>query len=341
VTTVAMRNPAAPFAADAAFALRMATLTERVGPAVERDVAAVLTGHLADPLDASTVPAATAREIVGRHGLGSIIELALLSLPLARQLANPPISGYRVAAVGIESDSGDLVLGGNLEFPGTELWTTIHAEGFVSLRARRRGRTLATLAVSEAHPCAHCRQTLAESAAANGLEIVDPLGHRLSLLDLYPWPFQPSALGMDGDAPALASWPDLRFGSAPAGAVSQPADVAALLLACGARAHAPYSASPSAAVLRLRDGRLLGAGSVESVSFNPSVSALQAALVELAAARVQTTDIAAAWLAATRAGAVDPEAGFRALLRAVAPAASAHVARWQAGTQATTGDGRG
>lgn len=319
-------EPAAAFQADAAFAARMAELSARVGAAVEADVAAIVAEPGADPLRGSTVPHASALELIARHGLASAVELALLALPVAGAMARPPISGYRVAAIGIEGESGDLVLGANLEFPGSDLTSTIHAEGFVALRVRRRGRTLDTLAVRTARPCAHCRQTLAESAAAGGLTLVDTLGHTVTLDDLYPWPFQPNALGVEGDAPSRITWPDLALDAAVG-----PPDVATALLDAGTHAHAPYSGVPSAVVLRAGDGRLVAAGCVESVAFNPSVSALQAALVELVAARIDLSEISEGWLACTDGGAVDPEPGFRALLHAVAPDAAPHVARWTIG----------
>ena len=313
-----------PFPADADIAARMAELEAGVGPAVEAAVVAIMERLAGDARGGSTVPAADAAELVARHGLRSTVELALLALPVAGSIARPPISGYRVPAVGIEAESGDLVLGGNLEFPGSELTTTVHAEGFVALRIRRRGRTLATLAVREARPCAHCRQTLAEAAAADGLLIVDPLGHRLALADLYPWPFVPRALGVDGDVPGRIAVPGLAFVAA-----APPAGVAEALLEQGARARAPYSGAPSAVVLRTRGGRLFAAGCIESVAFNPSISALQAALVEVVAAGGEPADVSEGWLAALADGPVDPEPGFRALLRAVAPDAGANVARWR------------
>ena len=272
-----------------------------------------------------TIPAAEAAALLSRHGLASTTALALEALPLAGAMARPSISGFRVAAVGIEAETGDLVLGGNVEFPGSDLTTTIHAEGFVSVRARNRGHTLATLAVRTAHPCAHCRQTLSESAAADGLTLVDLEGGRLTLADLYPWPFRPAALGMDGDRPGRDGWPDLAFvPPAPPPAVTR------MLLEAGGRAHAPYSGAPSAVALRTADGRMHAAGCIESVAFNPSFSALQAALVEVIAAAGDPGSVVEGWLVMTEGGPVDPEPGFRALLRAVAPEASAHVARWRA-----------
>lgn len=322
----------APFPPDAAAARRMAELANRVGPAVEAEVAAIVARPPADPLAGSTVPASAVAELVARHGMDSPIELALLALPVAGTFARPLISGYRVAAIGIEAETGDLVLGGNLEFPGSDLATTVHAEGFVALRVRRRGRTLQTLAVPEAHPCAHCRQTLAESAAADGLRIVDPLGHALTLADLYPWPFVPAALGIEGDTPARVTWPNLAFVPA-----APPAHAAAALLEAGAHAHAPYSGAPSAVALLLHDGRWLSAGCVESVAFNPTITALQAALVEVAAARSEPAAIAEAWIACVEDAVVDPEPGFHALMAAVAPNGRTHVARWHVAHRATGG----
>jgi cytidine deaminase len=324
VTEAAIRPAEAPFPADRAFAFRMTALTATVGSAVEADIRALLSGSPADPLDASVVRAVAAASLIARHDLESVDELALLTLPVAAEVARPAISRYRVAAVGVEAETGDLLLGGNLEFPGTELGTTIHAEGFVALRARRRGRRLVTLAVREAHPCAHCRQTLTEAAGADSLRIIDPLGHAPGLADLYPWAFTPAALGVDADSPSRTSWPNLTFaGEEP------PAAIAPQLLDLGRHAHAPYSGAPSAVVLTMRPTGEVGAGCLESVAFNPSIGALQAALVELAAARIEPTAIADAWLAKVDGGAVDPEPGFRALLHAVAPGARANVVHWR------------
>ena len=130
------------------------------GATLEADLRTIVERRPSDPADGSVIFAAEAAELIAGHELASVEALALAALPLADELARPPISGFRVPAVGIEAGSGDLVLGGNLEFPGTELGTTVHAEGFVALRARRRGRSLATLVVREARPCAHCRPAL-------------------------------------------------------------------------------------------------------------------------------------------------------------------------------------
>ncbi|HJP90264.1 MAG TPA: hypothetical protein VJ850_14610 [Candidatus Limnocylindrales bacterium] len=290
---------------------------------IEAAIAEIAFRMVDDPIDGATIPAADAARLAAQAGAASTSDLALLALPVARQLSNPQISSYRVAAVGIEAETGDLLLGGNLEFPGTELATTVHAEGFVALRARRRGHTIATLALPSAHPCAHCRQVLSESAAADGLLLIDTEGNRLRLDDLYPWPFRPSALGMDGDVAGRVAWSSLHVvGDVPADA---PVD---LLLDAGSRAHAPYSGAPSAAVLLACDGRVVSAWAMESVAFNPSISALQAALVELVAAGIAPSDIREGWLGCAAGGRIDPEPGFRLLLGAVAPEARVGAVRW-------------
>lgn len=294
--------------------------------ALERDLAAIASQPRRH-LDAGCVPAEAAAGLVERHGLGSTTELALLALPVARAMARAPISNYLVGVVGIEAETGDLVLGANLEFPGADLGATVHAEGFAVLRARRRGHVLATLALRVAAPCAHCRQTLAESATADSLLLVDLEGATRTLADLYPSTFGPVSLGMQGDDPARAPWPDLVLTD---DAVAS--DIADALLEAGRHAHAPYSGAPSAAAVRTRDGRVFSAGCRESVAFNPSIGALQGALVELAAAGVDAGDIAGGWLGCTAGGSIDPEPGFRSLLRAVAPDAVPSVVRWQVGS---------
>jgi cytidine deaminase len=281
-------------------------------PAIEAELEALLAARRADPITATTIASADVERMLEQHGLDAARALALLALPVAARLARPPISNYRVGVVGID-DGGDLVLGANLEFPGSDLGSTIHAEGFATLRARSRGRTLQVLALSEARPCAHCRQTLAESVGAGDLELIDPAGNRRRLDDLYPWPFTPAALGIAPDDPRRPAWPGLEIvpGDVPAAAREA-------LVDAGRRAHAPYSRCPSAVVIRMRDGRLLRAGCVESVSFNPTITAMQAALVELVAVGGTGDDVEGAWLGVAR-GTVDPVPAARALLAAIAP----------------------
>jgi cytidine deaminase len=267
------------------------------------------------------VGASDVEGLVREFGLASARELALLALPAAGTLAQPPISGFRVGAVGLTT-SGELLPGGNLEFPGASIHDTVHAEGFVTLGARARGLSLDALAIGEARPCAHCRQVLAEMGWADRLRLIDPFGADVGLWDVYPAAFVPGDLGM---AAAGVAGADAGSPARPAGVAD---DAAAALAAAARRAHAPYSGEPAAVAVRTRDGRVFGGAVLESVAFNPTIGPVQDVLVALAAADVPFADVREGWLAVVRDGRVGHEASARALLAAVAPGASLQVTYW-------------
>jgi cytidine deaminase len=265
------------------------------------------------------------REIVDeiRAGYGlSVEELLLLARPVAEGYARPPISDFHVGCVGLEAETGNLIFGGNLEFVGAHIGNTVHGEGFVFARAFSRGTSVATICIGEAHPCAHCRQFLSEFAATKDLLLIDPLGHRLKMADLYPWPFDPDYLGETGIVAG-----DVRHaGLALATSDLAPA-VAAKLTELGRRAYTPYGKSPAAILLTMRDGTLIGGAAIESVSFNPTMSPLQAAMIDAFAHGYGAADIASAAIA-TGAGPVDYARHARDLLGAVAPGANLREVAW-------------
>lgn len=263
------------------------------------------------------VPAAEVVRLCTAFGLHGPEDLMLHLLPVARAMARPPISSYHVGAVGLTA-AGDLILGCNLEWPGGHLGLTVHGEGFVMTRAMHLDATVTALALSEAHPCAHCRQYIAEFAASRGMVLIDLLGHRLTLADLYPWPFDPGYLGQTGAVPRAVTWPGLRFAS----------NGPAALLATGQRAWAPYSACPGALLLDLADGAQFTGGSVESVAFNPTIQPVQAALIEVIAAGRDPQEITAAALGTVTGGAVDYTRSTAELLALVAPDARLTVHGW-------------
>jgi cytidine deaminase len=314
-----------PFRADPLVAQRIAELASRIGAELSAEVAALAAANGAD-LVANTggvLLAGQAAGLVERFGLGGIEELMLLSLAAAQRLAQPPISSFFVGAVGLERETGNLVLGGNLEFPGTQLGTTVHGEGFVLTRAAARGTSIATLALGEAHPCAHCRQYLSEFAPTRDMVLIDPLGHRLGMAELYPWPFDPSDLGEVGFVPGAVGRPELELGDN----TLEPA-LAAALRDAGRRAHAPYSKCPGAVLLVLTDGGVVSGFSVESVAFNPTMGPLQAALIHLAAHGRGREVIAAAVLGTSVGGAVDYSRSTGELLDSVAPGVALTIVGW-------------
>jgi cytidine deaminase len=318
-------------APEPALAARRSRLVARLGKAWAAALAEARRAGGADPLHpAAVIPAPVVADLVAALRLDDPEDALLLALDGAAALADPPISGYRVGAVGLASASGDLVLGGNLEVPGAAIWHTVHAEGFVTLLARARGEPLATIALRQARPCAHCRQLLAEIDGAlgapgdeGGLRLIDLDGLAIGLHEVYPMAFAPGDLGMPGCRPGREAWPDLGLVDA-----ALPADAVEALLRAGRQAHAPYSRSPAAVVLRLADGGLVAGSGLESVAFNPSVGPLQDALVGVVGAGHRPGDVAAAWLAVHREAAVGHEAACRDALAAIAPGAPLHVTYW-------------
>ena len=319
-----------PFAADPAVATRRAALVARTGVAFADHLEPALAAVGRDPVHPrAIVPAEVVRRLVRDLDLTSVEEVMLLALATARELASPPVSDYHVGAVGLAERSGDLLLGGNLELPGASIWHTVHGEGSVTLLARARGERIATLALTQARPCAHCRQVLTEIDGAHGdegrppLRLIDPAGHVLTLPDLYPWPFAPDDLGVRGCVPGVDAWPGLALRDP-----GIPPRVAAALVAAGRRAHAPYSGAPSAVVLRLHGEALLAGSVLENVAFNPTIGPLQDALV---IARASGTDLAAvdaAWLAEPAGAPVSHAASTRDALATLVPEVAMHVTYW-------------
>ena len=311
-----------PFTADPGVALFFATFPPERKAEIQAEAARHILRDAASAADnmGGVLRADIAARIVAAHDLGTIRTLMILLLGEAQKFARPPISNFFVGAVGLEAGTGHLVLGGNVEFPGTHLGLTLHGEGFVFTRAFSRGSSIEAIAIGEAHPCAHCRQYLSEFASSPALELIDPLGHTLTLAQLFPWPFDPAYLGESGAVPGKLLWPELTLDGDVAHAEA--------LLAAGRKAHSPYSRCPGAVVLEMKDGTLLTGASIESVAFNPTIQPLQAALVDLLAHGFTYDDLRSVSLGTVLGGAVDYSATTRELLEKVAPDARLNIAGW-------------
>lgn len=309
-----------PFAADPAVPARLSRTGVEARAAIAAEALAAAARHpQAVPANmGGVVPADVVAALVTGFDLDGPRDLMRLLVDPARDLARPPISNFFVGAVGLERETGHLILGGNVEFPGTHLGLTVHGEGFVATRAFSRGTTLAAIAIGEAHPCAHCRQYLSEFNANRELDLIDPIGHTLTLAQLYPWPFDPGYLGERGAEPGVTRFPDLT------------ADAPEDLVAAGRRAHAPYSRCPGAVALHMMDGQTITGASIESVAFNPTMQPMMAAVINLIAHGYAYDDIRAVTLGTVRGGAVDYEATTRELAGRLAPQAWITVVDWRA-----------
>ena len=313
-----------PFSADAAIRARVAALESVAGPAIRATVAEYFSSNRGDPdsNDGGVLPASEVEALCRVHG-ADVETLMLVLLKFAESFARPPISNFTVGAIGMEAGTGNLVFGGNLEFTVAHHGNPVHGEGFVLTRAFSRGTSIDAIAIGEAHPCAHCRQYLSEFAATSNLTLIDPLGHRLTMAQIYPWPFDPNYLGESGIVAGAVPYPDLRLGHhalAP--------DIARRLEATGRRSYSPYGKSPAAIVLSLADGRQIAGAVIESVAFNPTMSPLQAAMIDLFAHGYAITDIASAAIATRRGAAVDYVTHAVGLLNAIAPDLQIDCLEW-------------
>ncbi|KAJ1483392.1 cytidine and deoxycytidylate deaminase zinc-binding region-domain-containing protein [Baffinella frigidus] len=267
-----------------------------------------------------------AAAVAGGDGAGEATPEAavlLALLPRAEAAARPDISGFRVGAAG-RGASGKVYLGCNIETAGVDLSHVIHAEAFVVASALAAGETHLTGLAVTSPPCGQCRQLLKELHRSENLEIlVAKSGAKsISLEELLPHGFGPkdmdqsSALGVPVDN-------TLSF------LEGQHADdhLAALALESANRAYAPYSCCPSGVALLLASGEVAVGSYSESCAFNPSISPMQAGLVSVVSAGGSPADITKCVLVQLPDARVSQEAATRAVLKAVAPAASFDLVR--------------
>ena len=215
---------------------------------------------------------------------GSVEQLMVALIPLARRAARPQLSGFDVGAVA-EGTSGALYFGANFELDTSTLAQTIHAEQSAVACAIMGGEAgVERLAVS-APPCGHCRQFLHELSSASRLRILLAGKPPATLTELIPGAFGPGDLGVVGGLSGreLAALEWVRRGTSPA------ADAA---LAAARMSYAPYTGALAGVALSLAapsesggDGTTLVAGSyLENAAFNPSLSPLQTSLIVLLSA---------------------------------------------------------
>ena len=154
----------------------------------------------------------------------------------------------------------------------------IHAEQAAISNAWHRGETrLRCLVVNEA-PCGHCRQFMNE---LNGIDQMDILISRLdseqqrhySISTLLPDAFGPTDLKQDS---RLMS-PSLLCLESPA-----PADkLVNAATEAARRSYAPYSGCHSGIALFIDNEDIISGRYAENVAFNPGMTAVEAALVNL------------------------------------------------------------
>jgi len=228
------------------------------------------------------IPAKEAVAIAAQLGLNmdqllmALVPLAKeLSVPLNYETGAPPISRYRVGVAGM-SEEGNIYLGVNLEFPGLPLFSTIHGEQFLFTNMFfHREKSLHTLALS-AEPCGHCRQWMTEALGLEKLRILVPGKAANTLGGLLPHSFGPANLGMDQ---GMLDSPPQKL--APENEELLKDKLHYLAFEAAEISYTPYSKNAAGIAVELEDGTQFMGSSIENAAFNPSITPLHAALINM------------------------------------------------------------
>ena len=229
-------------------------------------------------------------EVAARVAKGGTDVDALMTdlLPWAASFANVPVSGFAVGAVAL-GRSGALYAGANLELAQLPLSACVHAEQAVVANAWLHGeRGLEALAVTAA-PCGHCRQFLNELEDAGRLRILAARTTPTTLSAMLPAAFGPADLDV---AAGLLAPAGHGFDAAGSGFD----ELATAALAAANASYAPYTRTYAGVALRLRDDTIVTGRYAECAAYNPSLPALQAALVALVLRRRDVSAVADAVL---------------------------------------------
>jgi cytidine deaminase len=272
---------------------------------------ALLGQVLEDPSFSGRIPG-SAVAALAQSEKASVEKLMLSLLPLAQSYSRAPISNFFVGAIA-RGRSGSLYLGANIEIPGQCLGFAVHAEQSALANAYMNSeQSVDSLAVIGGAPCGHCRQFLEEISPAGEILILIPNQPPTTLASILPAAFGPAALGAtQGALPirkANLSLTDRAFDAL---------STAALKAACSS--YAPYSKSPAGVAVNTSGGRIFQGCYIENVAFNPSLSPLQTALVQLIAAGQAYSTISAVTLVEVQGAKISQRAVTETVLAALAP----------------------
>jgi cytidine deaminase len=238
----------------------------------------------------------TPDEVASRLERGQKIEQLMDALlPWAVAFADAPISKFLVGAIAL-GGSGALYAGANIEFAGMPLNASVHAEQAAVMNAWSHGERAVAAIAATATPCGHCRQFLMELGTPERLAIHVAGRPAATLGDLLPSAFGPRDLGAAAGLLDHAHVP-LTASVAADDLLGQAA------LGAARASYAPYTHAYAGIALQTADGTIVMGRYVESAAYNPSLPALQSALVELTFRSIDRTTVTAAVLVETKAAA--------------------------------------
>ncbi|HEX6502012.1 MAG TPA: cytidine deaminase [Terriglobales bacterium] len=270
----------------------------------------LLAAFLRSPEFSGQIPLATVQQLAALEGK-DVSNLMVALLSSARNYSRPPISNYRVGAVA-RGLSGSLYLGMNVEIPGHSLGFSVHGEQAALSSAYMHGeRGVSAISVTAA-PCGHCRQFMNEMSLNGDIEIIVEGKSPLKLSSLLPMSFGPKDLGMaDGALPVRQTALALLQDSAD--------ELTHAALEAARHAYAPYSGSYSGVAIAAKGQRTFKGSYIENAAFNPSLSPLQIALVQLFLAGGDYSAIMRVVLVEMKDAKISQASVTKAVLSTVAP----------------------
>jgi cytidine deaminase len=238
-------------------------------------------------------------------------------LPVVSEFAVMPVCGFMVGAVAL-GETGNIYCGSSQDFGGMVLSQAVHAEQAAVAMAQLHGETgLVKIAVN-ARPCGHCRQFLYELVDGGALKILLPETSEVKLSTLLPDAFGPKNLGSD-EALLMPQKHALRLIENSSDPLIQAALKGAM------QSYAPYTKAYSGVALQTNDGKIFMGSYLENVAFNPSLPALQSALVNLVQCGYSYDNVKNAVLVQLKNNVIDQVAGARMVLQVLCPTVQLQV----------------
>jgi len=172
-------------------------------------------------------------------------------------------------------------MGVNLEFLHLPLNFSVHGEQFLISWIHSKGEQIRSIAVN-AMPCGHCRQFLKEVSGNQeftfylrgktfkGLDELLPYGFGpTDLLESIPWHFLKDQihLGLSLTSP----FPEEE----------QTRDLISVALTAANSSYSLYTQNPSGVGILTKNGSQYGGSYIESAAYNPSLSPIHAAIIQL------------------------------------------------------------
>ncbi len=257
----------------------------------------------------ATISAPQFEQLIKQTGLTDK-QLRLALLPLAASYSISPISKFCVGAIA-RGLSGQLYFGANIEFLNVPLGQSVHAEQSAISHAWMKGeKGLQDITINYS-PCGHCRQFMNELSTAESMRVQLPEQTEKSLQQYLPESFGPKDLDIDS---RLMDGKPLTHVSAEADQLMQKA-IDALNIS-----HAPYSGSYGGIAIELNtEGESFYCGAyAENAAFNPSLPALQVALIQMQMAGKDFSTISAVALVELKSGTISHQACTQSVLDALA-----------------------